>query len=210
MTRPTRADRGGSALISGRSRAAASQPSAGPGDLPGSGTRVAVDEPLVASWDPRPDPAERPACAAPRNSGRRRAAARGTGRLATLTSAYGWRLYALPILVVVTVLTLLEVAAAPPGSPASDRSLGAFDDMAGSGWDGREPLIPNPVGGVGFDEIKASAELPNGGPFSAQGAGTWRVIPGAGKPFGSGQLLTYTVEIEDGVVLEGGPEGFAT
>ena len=165
----------------------------------------------MASWDPRPAPAERAASAAPRNSGRRHAGPRGTGRLATIASAYGWRLYALPVLVVVTVLTLLEVAAAPPGSPSADRSFGAaFDDTPGSVRGAREPLIPNPVGGGGFHEVKASAELPGGGPFTVQGAGTWRVIPGAGAPFGTGELFTYTVEIEDGVQLEGGPAGFVT
>ena len=115
------------------------------------------------------------------------------------------------MLVVVTVLTLLEVAAAPPGAPSSDRAFGAaFDDTPGSDPGAREPLIPNPVGGVGFKEIKASAELPGGGPFTSQGTGTWQVIPGAGQPFGTGELFTYTVEIENGVELEGGPAGFAT
>ncbi|MGH3575107.1 MAG: DUF3152 domain-containing protein, partial [Pseudonocardiaceae bacterium] len=72
-----------------------------------------------------------------------------------------------------------------------------------------DPLISNPVFSPGFAAVKASAELPGGGPFAVQGAGTWRVIPGAGAPFGAGRLFTYTVEIEDGVDLEGGPAGFA-
>lgn len=216
MTRPTRADRGDSALVSSRSRAAASATPAGPPERLG-GTRVAVDEPLAASWDPappEPDPAAGsgavPNPGAP-NPGARHGGSAGTGRLAKLVSAYGWRLWALPVLVAVTVLTLLEVAAAPPGSLFPDRSAGAaYDDTPGSDRGVRLPLIPNPVGGLGFHRVKASAELPGGGPFTVQGAGTWRVVPGAGKPFGTGQLVTYTVEIEDGIVLEGGPGGFAT
>jgi Protein of unknown function (DUF3152). len=35
------------------------------------------------------------------------------------------------------------------------------------------------------------------------------VVPGAGPQFGTGRLVTYTVEVEDGVALAGGPEGFA-
>ncbi|MDT7711392.1 MAG: hypothetical protein QOG46_81 [Pseudonocardiales bacterium] len=112
-------------------------------------------------------------------------------------STYGWRVYALPLLVVLTALAVLDVTRSP-----LSRS-----DQAGAA---RNPLIPNPVSGPGFDAVKISAELPGGGQFTVQGAGTWRVIPGAGEPFGTGQLLTYTVEIEDGVELEGGPEGFAT
>jgi hypothetical protein len=119
-------------------------------------------------------------------------------------ATYGWRIYAVPVLVVLTVLAVLDVARSPQplvtGPPAPGGSVG----------DLQAPLIPNPIGGPGFQAAKVSAELPGGGPFTVQGAGTWRVIPGAHAPFGKGQLFTYTVEIEDGVVLEGGPEGFAT
>jgi hypothetical protein len=82
-------------------------------------------------------------------------------------------------------------------------------DQANASGKLADPLIPNPVSGPGFDAVKVAAELPGGGPFSVHGAGTWRVIPGADSPFGTGQLFTYTVEIEDGVELEGGPSGFA-
>lgn len=101
---------------------------------------------------------------------------------------------------VLTVLAVLDAAGSPflPWHPAPT-----------SGPEG-SPLIPNPVGGPGFAAAKGSAELPGGGPFTVQGAGTWRVIPGSGAPFGTGRLVTYTVEIEDGVELEGGPAGFAT
>ncbi|MGH3769268.1 MAG: DUF3152 domain-containing protein [Pseudonocardiaceae bacterium] len=115
-------------------------------------------------------------------------------------STYGWRVYALPILVVLTALAVLDAARSPL----------LLSGRAGTSDAARDPLIPNPVSGPGFDAAKLSAELPGGGPFTVQGAGVWRVIPGAGEPFGSGQLLTYTVEIEDGVELEGGPTGFAT
>lgn len=131
-----------------------------------------------------------------------------------MVSAYGWRIYALPVLLVVTVLTVLDVAGSPGGalSSADHTASAAFDDTPGSSDSdtGRDPLIPNPLGGPGFQEAKASAELPGGGAFTPQGGGTWRVIPGAGPPVGTGELFTYTIEVEDGVQVEGGPEGFAT
>lgn len=145
----------------------------------------AEDQPLVASWNPQPQLVAR--------QGVKRS--RGSGRLARGMSIYGWRFYALPILVVLTVLAVLDAARSP--SPS---------DQAGAAGD---PLIPNPANSPGFEAAKASAELPGGGPFAVQGAGSWRVIPGAGAPFGVGRLFTYTVEIEDGVDLEGGPAGFA-
>jgi hypothetical protein len=147
----------------------------------------ADEQPLAASWDPQPQPQPRHGVAG----------SRGSGRLARAVSTYGWRVYALPILVVLTVLAALDAARSPLLSPSGQASTAS------------NPLIPNPVTSPGFEAVKASAELPGGGPFAVQGAGSWRVIPGAGAPFGAGQLFTYTVEIEDGVDLEGGPAGFA-
>jgi hypothetical protein len=151
------------------------------------GSHIADEQPLAASWDPQAEPV-------PRHGPDRR-----SSRLSRALSAYGWRVYALPILVVLTALAVLDVARSPQ-LPA---------DQAGASGAARHPLIPNPVSGPGFDAVKISAELPGGGQFTVLGTGTWRVIPGAGEPFGTGQLLTYTVEIEDGVELEGGPTGFA-
>ncbi|WP_410645845.1 DUF3152 domain-containing protein [Amycolatopsis sp. lyj-346] len=46
------------------------------------------------------------------------------------------------------------------------------------------------------------AALPAGVPVTEAGAGTWRVVPGTGQDIGTGEkVLTYTVEIEDGVDL---------
>jgi hypothetical protein len=125
-----------------------------------------------------------------------------------MVSAYGWRVYALPVLLVLTVLAVLDASGSPVASVAGQTG-GAFDDTPGD-VAVPVPLIPNPGGGPGFAAAKASAELPGGGPFAVQGAGIWRLVPGAGAPFGTGRLFTYTIEVEDGVVLEGGPEGFAT
>ena len=152
--------------------------------------RIADEEPLAASWDPEPQLVSRHGSAG----------SRGSRRLARAVATYGWRVYALPILVVLTVLAVLDAARSPLLSPS---------DHAGKAGSAGDPLIPNPVFSPGFAAVKASAELPGGGPFAMQGAGTWRVIPGAGAPFGAGRLFTYTVEIEDGVDLEGGPAGFA-
>ncbi|MDS0140721.1 MULTISPECIES: DUF3152 domain-containing protein [unclassified Amycolatopsis] len=48
------------------------------------------------------------------------------------------------------------------------------------------------------------AALPEGVPVTETGEGTWHVVPGGGHDIGTGEkLLTYTVEIEDGVDLAG-------
>ncbi|MGH3751903.1 MAG: DUF3152 domain-containing protein [Pseudonocardiaceae bacterium] len=210
MIRPTRADPVGRAPAGGRSRPVAASRPTGPRDderilasrrAPAVGSRVADEQPLAASWDPSPEPASghgdshRAA-----GWGRRGPGPRLSGTLARAVSAYGWRVYALPVLVVLTMLAVLDAARSSARLPP---------DQASTAEPAPQPLIPNPLGGPGFEAAKASAELPGGGPFTSQGVGRWRVIPGAGAPFGTGQLFTYTVEIEDGVELEGGPGGFA-
>ena len=115
--------------------------------------------------------------------------------------AYGWWAYTLPVLVVLTGLAVLDSAR----TPASETAVPAGQQRASQQ---PRPLIPNPGGG-GFAAAKVSAELPGGEPFTEQASGTWTVVPGAGPQFGTGRLVTYTVEVEDGVELAGGPEGFA-
>lgn len=125
-------------------------------------------------------------------------------RLARLAGAYGWRVYALPVLVVLTALAVVDSAREP--APRDSQPAGA----ASSEEAPISPLIDNPDAGQTFEASKAAAELPGGGPFSKRGAGGWSVVPGASPQFGTGRLFTYTVEVEDGVELPGGPEGFAT
>ena len=125
------------------------------------------------------------------------------GRLARIMSTYGWWAYALPVLVVLTGLAVLDSAR----TPAPETSVQSGQQRPSGP---PKPVIPDPnPGGGGYAAAKAPAELPEGGPFTEQGSGTWTVVPGGGPPFGTGRLVTYTVEVEDGVELAGGPEGFA-
>ena len=128
---------------------------------------------------------------------------------------HGWRAYALPILVVLTALAVFR-AAQPTSSEeanAADQQLqpsaAAPTPVTQQAADEATPLVPNPAASQKFAEAKAFAELPPGGAFSERGAGTFAVVPGTSPQIGSGQLLTYTVEVEDGVQLPGGVQGFA-
>ncbi|MGH3852745.1 MAG: DUF3152 domain-containing protein [Pseudonocardiaceae bacterium] len=146
-----------------------------------------------------------PAVRAPVDDRSRPVSRPSSQRLARMVSTYGWRIYALPILTLLTVLAVLDACRSSPVARSSQASASGAPSEARI----PNPLIPNPGSGPGFAAAKASAELPGGGPFTVRGAGTWRVIPGAGAPSGAGRLVTYTVEIEDGVELDGAPEGFA-
>jgi hypothetical protein len=142
--------------------------------------------------------------------------------LAGFVRCYGWRAYALPVLAALTVLALLDAgrpsalssvlpAVLPVGSGGSTPSSAAStsEPSVEPTAEQTTPLVPNPAGNPKYAEATAAAELPAGGPFTERGAGTFAVLPGTTPPIGSGQLFTYTVEIEDGVQLTGGPEGFA-
>src|SRR5262249_50313322 len=171
-------------------------------------------EPLRASWDPLA------ANGAHSAHGRRR---RRRG-LRGFVRAYGWRAYALPVLVALTALAVLDDGPfAVPGStlfgpallggrqpePAQpERNQLVAPGLApGMPSDPTPtPLVPNPDA-PRFAEAKASADLPAGGVFTEAGVGTWSVVPGSGQQLGAGELRTYSVELENGVILPGGPDG---
>ena len=156
------------------------------------GGRRTSAEPLSASWKPRVE-ASREKAAPPQKTG-----------IAKLTKTYGWRVYALPILVVLTVLVVVNTANSPAEPIAEQGAAGpgvesAGGDAAGGAIDGNgEQAIPeNPATPV--DLKVPTADLPNGIPFTQAGAGKWHVVPGSGPKVGTGKLYTYTIEVEDGI-----------
>jgi hypothetical protein len=170
------------------------------------GSRRTSAEPLSASWKPKVEvPREKPAEPPPKSG------------IAKLTKTYGWRVYALPILVVLTVLVVVNTATSPaqpiaeqgvdaPGvEPAGgDTSAGAIDG------NGEQAIPENPATPV--DLKVPTADLPNGIPFTQAGAGKWHVVPGSGPKVGTGRLYTYTIEVEDGIdpASYAGDDAFAT
>lgn len=141
------------------------------------GGRRTSAEPLTASWAPGAEadldedlePPQRP---------------RGWRRLADI---YGWRAYAVPVLVVLTVLVIFGGARGGDGKTGSQAE------------DGTGPVVSeHPAGNQDLDV--PTAELPPGGDYTQHGKGTWHVVPGSSPRAGrGGKLYTYTVEIEDGI-----------
>ena len=164
-------------------------------------------EPLRAAWDPLSEHGARARSARTRRHPPRRRGLIGFFR------NYGWRAYALPVLGVLTALAVLDAgqptalslgswANSPPTSAAPISTVEPTAEQT-------TPLVPNPADNPKFAEAKAAAELPAGGPFTERGAGTFSVLPGSSEQIGTGELFTYTIEIEDGLELPGGPEGLA-
>ncbi len=165
------------------------------------GGRRTTAEPLSASWKPTQEPREE-----------RKPEQSGVGKL---TKTYGWRVYALPILVVITALVVFNTATGPAEPIAAQgQSQGAATpggDSDGGAIDGAGAVLPeNPATPV--DLKVPTADLPNGSPFTPTGKGTWHVVPGSGPKVGTGKLFTYTVEVEDGIdpASYAGDDAFAT
>jgi hypothetical protein len=129
---------------------------------------------------------------------------------------YGWRAYALPILVIVSVVALFTTTssspkpAADPGplttasghpapSPTPDQSPGGSSP----------PVAPSSIplksdNATGSSHVNlhllTNAKLPAGPDYTKRGTGTFRVIPGQSPIAGTtGDLYRYDVEVERGI-----------
>lgn len=112
---------------------------------------------------------------------------------------YGWRAYAIPVLLVITIWVVVDVlrGGQAPDDVASPRETVAVtsaepvEHSRGSG--------PNPAeSSMVSQEVGA---LPAGGSFTHDGRGTFRVVGSPGAKVGEGRekAITYVVEVEDGV-----------
>ncbi|WP_157433997.1 MULTISPECIES: DUF3152 domain-containing protein [Actinoalloteichus] len=172
-------------------------PSSDEDDDAGSFDGPAELEPLAASWQPVPAD-ERPSAVEQDD-------ARG---LRSIHRRFGWRLYAVPLLVVLTVVVVLDVLRTPadsasaPSDVATQEPGGAGGPTAGSG---EEPSPLEPV-----DVEIANAELPDGEAFATTGSGDFRLLAGTTDVLGeAGDLHTYTVEVEEGLDVAADEDAFS-
>ncbi|MDQ0377217.1 DUF3152 domain-containing protein [Amycolatopsis thermophila] len=146
-------------------------------------------EPLAASWKP-------PQAQLEQDPEEAREARRRRGKVRRLVGTYGWRVYALPVLVVITVLVAFNTAGepAPPSNSAQSREGVGVEDPGPE----EQPAPPR-------DLNIPTAELPTGGGFTQSGAMAYHVVPVppdgvSGKEVGSGgTVYHYTIEVENGI-----------
>ncbi len=148
--------------------------------------------PLVARTD-FPEPPRRPP-----------AVGRRPGRLRRFVQRYGWRAYALPLLTIATIVTLVDLALTSPAVPA-DSGFGAAPTTAAG------ELTPSVVEGAPVAPAEGDA-APTEAPatvgvesYVEQGAGTLSVVDGTSAVYGTGPLRRFIVEVEDGIGVEGAP-----
>lgn len=176
-------------------------------------------QPLRASWDPTDvDDSRRH----PRPERKKQS------RLGRFVSTYGWRAYALPVLLFVTVLVVVDAVRGTDVShtlSANVPGVSKVQDAPGFGALSRNRtgtgVIGAPAKGDGqprgdghFAVGIPSGALPEGGPFTVQGKGGWHVVAGTTKQVGRGaeRVFNYTVEVEDGIDTSsfGGDDSFAS
>lgn len=114
---------------------------------------------------------------------------------------FGWRVYALPILVIVTVLVVVDTA----------RHDGTGAGSAGGSDTSTTPVVTEQPA-VAVPPGVGTAVLPEGPKVTQVGAGTWHVVPGNGPVVGRGShVYRYQVAVEDGIdpAGYGGDDAFA-
>jgi Protein of unknown function (DUF3152). len=128
------------------------------------------------------------------------------GRFSRLVVDLGWRAYAIPLLVIATLLTVIDLAGSGPGSA---ETLPAASSSAG----GTQPspqqtvFVDGPANNKPAANLPSSA-LPSGAQFAEQGNGQFDVVPGTSQVYGDGPLKTFTVEVEQGIKID--QKAFAT
>jgi hypothetical protein len=127
-----------------------------------------------------------------------------------VVATYGWRLYAVPILLAVTALVLVQTVndkdAGGSATPGENTAAGTGD---GDVYSGGPKITEKPASKS--DPNIPTADLPGGPDYLQAGPGTFTVVPGTtGRLGNGGKLYTYTVEIEDGIDLApyGGVDSF--
>jgi hypothetical protein len=128
---------------------------------------------------------------------------------------YGWRLYAVPVLLVVTALVLWDTSRTPVVD-AQGTGADTTQNATGNGGQLADPDATPDATEIPVKPIDAkipTAELPPGADFTPSGPSTFRIIPGQGPKVGQGtqSTFTYTIEVENGIKpaeIGGGDDAF--
>ena len=125
---------------------------------------------------------------------------------------YGWRAYAIPALVVITLWVLVDVFIMPDNGAISSQMQAASTANDGGENATSQPEGPDPAKADRGAQLPVG-DLPPGGSFTETGQGTYHLVPGTMPKVGAGDERTfkYVIEVEDGVdtSVYGGDDSFA-
>jgi hypothetical protein len=114
---------------------------------------------------------------------------------------HGWRAYALPLLTVATVLTVVDVASDTTEGNAAGTAAAAQGAVAEAPAIDTMPLPTAPAEGEGAPALTPTE--PAVTTYVEQGAGSVTVVDGTSGVYGTGPLERFVVEVEDGIGVGG-------
>ena len=123
------------------------------------------------------------------------------GWLRRFARRWGWRAYAIPVLVVVTVAALVTSgASSKSGKPVADRAPAAAVSASSPPPAPKTMPLKGDATGAGDNNtaLKGYA-LPSGPAYTTKGDGTFRVLKGTSPVVGKGKLYRYSIDVENGV-----------
>ena len=125
---------------------------------------------------------------------------------------HGWRAYALPVLTVVTLLALVDLAVTSVSGTAGPTDAAGQAQPAPTGASAGTSSLPAPAAdptatAVGEGVPSDAPAAPSAPAYAEQGAGSVTVVDGTSGVYGTGPLQRFVVEVEDGIGVDGA--GFA-
>lgn len=133
---------------------------------------------------------------------RRSGPSRGVGRRSLwgrFVRRWGWRAYALPILIVLTIFALLTTRA-PHTATDCVGGTGALPTASGPAMASPSQQVKSDDPGAGsVDSVLPALQLPPGPAYTVHGAGTYSTVPGSSAVIGRGPVRRFSIEIENGV-----------
>jgi hypothetical protein len=114
---------------------------------------------------------------------------------------HGWRAYAVPLLLIATLVTLTDVATTVTDGNAGSGASSAAQQNSLQAPTSTAPTPTAPAEGEGTPTRTATAAAVT--TFVERGAGTVSVVDGASAVYGAGPLERFVVEVEDGIGVDG-------
>ncbi len=118
------------------------------------------------------------------------------------TARYGWRAYALPVLLVLTVVALLTTSQVTKQTAADNQQAAPAPrpDTAGPPVaSGSFALKSDDAGAHSNDTVLTAAQLPPGPDYTKSGTGKFTVLKGTSPKVGTGRLYRYSIDVENGI-----------
>jgi hypothetical protein len=110
---------------------------------------------------------------------------------------YGWRAYAIPLLTIATIVTLVDLATSAPAATSSEPATVAVAPPLAASSPGAPASLDSDAGPVNTAPVAGEAS------FVHKGAGTVTVVDGTSPVHGTGPLRRFVVETEDGIGIDG-------